>query len=87
MSAKPPHARRFAKGSNLPGPLPRLDRCEDPLLPLDELCGIEAEVLVKTASDELDGLGNTIDHLYRNGQARQSFTCRAIGPLTDATCS
>ncbi len=69
MSAKPPHARRVAEGSDPHGCVPRLDRCKDPLLLLDDLRGIEAEVFVKSASDELNGLGKTIEHLDRNRQA------------------
>jgi hypothetical protein len=57
----------------------RLDRREDPLLPLDDYRGIEAEVLVKSARDELDGLGRTIVHLDRNGQARQTEQIAGFG--------
>ena len=42
------------------------------MLPFDDLCRIEAKVLVITGPDELDSLGQPIDYLDGNGHAGQA---------------
>ena len=46
----------FAKASNLSVSIQRLNRCEDPLLLFDDLCGIETKIFMITPSDQLDSL-------------------------------
>ncbi len=46
----------FAKASNHSVSIQRLNRCEDPLLLFDDLCGIETKIFIITPSDQLDSL-------------------------------
>ena len=44
----------FAKASSLSVSIQQLNRCEDPLLLFDDLCGIETKIFMITPSDQLD---------------------------------
>ncbi len=46
----------FAKASDLSVSIQRLNRCKDPVLLFDGLCGIETMIFMITPSDQLDSL-------------------------------
>ena len=60
----------FAKASNLSVSIQRLNRCEDPLFPFDDLCDIKTKIFMITPSDQLDAPRQAINHLDRRGYTR-----------------